>query len=343
MKLNKVLSLTALSTSLMGCANDTPSFSLLSDTNVFNQGTVLNNKMDILWVIDNSGSMQPAQTNLANNFNSFIQSFSAKGYDYRMGVTTTDSWAALFGNANLARLKDGTDATSHTGVFVIKPNTPNLFPTFATNITQGINGIGDERAFQSFKTALSSTLNSDFRRSDAYLSVIIVSDEDDFSHNGSFSLNKNYASAALHTVQSYVTYLDTLTQSSGATRKYSVSGIAVWDQACKNASHAAASIATRYAALVDATGGVKGSICDNFATVLNQIQNKIAELSTQFFLNRTPVVTSIAVSVNGSAVPQDAANGWTYEASSNSVIFHGTAIPVQGSSVAITFDPTTIK
>jgi hypothetical protein len=339
--LNKLVTACFL-VSLVGCANDVPSFSLMSETNVFNQGTVLNNKMDILWVIDNSGSMAPAQTNLANNFSSFISSFSSKGYDYRIGVTTSDAWGALFGNPNIARLKDGAGA-NHTGVFVINPSTPNILATFAINIAQGIAGLGDERAFQSFKTVLNSSLNNDFRRPEAYLSIIIVSDEDDFSHNGSFSLNKNYNAAGLHTVQSYVTYLDTLTQSSGATRKYSVSGIAVWDQACKNQSHAAASIGVRYGQLVDATGGVKGSICANFATVLDEIQNKIAELSTQFFLNRLPIESSIVVYVNGISVPMNAINGWTYDAASNSVIFHGTAIPSQSSTVAVNFDPATIK
>jgi hypothetical protein len=341
----KTLNKMVVSSSLLlvaGCANDVPSFSLLSETNVFNQGTVLNNKMDILWVIDNSGSMQPTQTNLANNFNSFISGFVSKGFDYRIAVTTTDSWTAPFSNPNLARIRDGVSPTN-SGVFVIKPSTPNILSTFGININQGIAGLGDERAFQSFKTTLNSALNNDFRRSDAYLSIIVVSDEDDFSTDGSASLGKNYASPLIHTIQSYVTYLDTLTNSSGATRRYSVSGIAVWDNACKALSHPAASIGQRYGQLVDATGGVKGSICDNFVGVLNSIQNKIAELSTQFFLNRLPVVSSIAVFVNGLSVPMNATNGWTYEAASNSVVFHGTSIPSQNSSVAVNFDPASIK
>jgi len=48
--------------------------------------------MDILWVIDNSGSMIEEQKELQENFNSFITSFVGNGYDFRIAVITTDAW-----------------------------------------------------------------------------------------------------------------------------------------------------------------------------------------------------------------------------------------------------------
>jgi len=47
----------------------------------------------------------------------------------------------------------------------------------------------------------------------------------------------NYAQAGLETVDSYVTYLDNLTMTTGALRRYSVSAITVMDDACR-AQHA---------------------------------------------------------------------------------------------------------
>jgi len=45
--------------------------------------------MDILFVIDNSGSMEQEQTNLIANFPNFISVLDASGLDYRVAVTTT--------------------------------------------------------------------------------------------------------------------------------------------------------------------------------------------------------------------------------------------------------------
>ena len=59
----------------------------------FVQGQALN-KVDLLWVIDNSGSMQKAQQNLAQNISVFVQELvnqdSDELIDFRMAVITTD-------------------------------------------------------------------------------------------------------------------------------------------------------------------------------------------------------------------------------------------------------------
>ena len=45
--------------------------------------------IDVLFVIDNSGSMQQEQDNLVANFPQFVSVLEASGLDYRIGVTTT--------------------------------------------------------------------------------------------------------------------------------------------------------------------------------------------------------------------------------------------------------------
>jgi hypothetical protein len=50
----------------------------------------VNKKVDVLLVIDNSGSMGDEQANLAANFGPFIEKLEAAGADYRIGITTTD-------------------------------------------------------------------------------------------------------------------------------------------------------------------------------------------------------------------------------------------------------------
>ncbi len=357
----KLLSLTPVAAMmLMGCDKSANGDSLLPTGQSFTQSaaSVSSNKIDVLWVVDNSGSMSPAQTNLVNNFRSFITKFQAKGFDFQIAVTTSDAYvaAAQFNNTPAyAKFRDGV-GNAHTGFPIITPATPNLLNVFVSNATQGTSGSGDERAFSSFKTALNSSLNSGFIRPNSFLSVIIVSDEDDFSdpnrREGSWTFNggipdHSYTSPGLETVSSYVSYLDTLTGSTPNSRHFNVSAITIADNACLTSyrqQSPGAIMGTRYMDLVSQTAGVVGSLCDaSYANSLDFISQRISELSTQFRLNRLPVVSSIVVVVNGSFVTTDAANGWTYDSTQNSIVFHGTAIPSVGSTIQVNFDPQNVQ
>jgi hypothetical protein len=134
---------------LAGCAKGGGSFSTLADSASFKQeASYTAKKIDILWVIDNSGSMKTSQDNLASNFQAFIGRFNQNNNDFHMAVGTTDAWYKQFhSTSQLARLRDGAGST-HSGVFVMDKDTPNLSSVFQTNIKQGINGNGDERAFE---------------------------------------------------------------------------------------------------------------------------------------------------------------------------------------------------
>jgi len=349
---------------ISGCGQGSPSFSIVPGGDTFKQNAAsFNNQLDILWVVDNSGSMGPLQTNMVNNFNSFIQSFETKGYDYRMAVTTTDAFLAdskLNGYnsayANWSLFRDGANG-QHSGVFIITPSTPNLNNTFVTNATQGANGDGDERAFSSLRQSMNDVRNPAFLRSTSYFAIIILSDEDDFSSeqrvDGSWTLQTNnpnyvpdhdYSYANLDTVASYENYLDGLTTSTGATRRWNVSAITVMDNTCLQ-NHVNQSPSTvigqRYMQMANDTQGILGSVCDtSYSTSLNNIASQIATLSTQFFLNEIPQVNTIVVVVNGATVPQSSTNGWSYNSAANSVQFHGTAIPAQGATINVSFVPT---
>ncbi|MBT4761383.1 MAG: hypothetical protein HOO06_06765 [Bdellovibrionaceae bacterium] len=333
-----------LLTLLVGCEGRTPSFSLLPTANTFLQsGDDFNNKIDILWVIDNSGSMHSSQVNVADNFNFFIQDFITKNYDYNIAVITSEAYLATIDDEpEMSKFRDGTDATSHTGYFVIDNQTPEIENNFLINIMQGIAGDGDERAFSSFKDALNNSLNAGFLREDSFLAIINVSDEDDFSHDGSEFKGKQYDYEGLHTIQSYVDYLDELTASSGATRRYSFNSIHVVTQECDDELPFPYK-GIRYSELVAATGGVEGDICGNFATTLEDISKNIIQLSTQFFLDREPILDTIVVLINGETVPQSELNGWSYNEAANSILFHGSYVPQQGATISINFDPATFN
>ena len=81
-KLLKILVVGLVFPFMGACGGDESSFSLLADADVFQQASGSNDKVDILWVIDNSGSMATSQSNLANNMNSFISEFQSKNLDF---------------------------------------------------------------------------------------------------------------------------------------------------------------------------------------------------------------------------------------------------------------------
>jgi hypothetical protein len=336
--------------SLTACDKGGGSFSLLPDSNSFQQATSsTNNKIDILFVVDNSASMAPLQTNLNNNFHSFINNFVTKGYDFQLGVTTSDAYRSMSqfgGPASAAYLRDGVGSV-HSGYPIITQSTPDIEGVFVTNANQGDNGNADERVFSSFKATLQSSHNNGFHRPDAFLAIVILSDEDDFSNpNRAVGANPDhsYSQTGLETVASYISFLDQYTGTVDVNnRPYNISAITVLDNTCLNShkKNAPTSIVgQRYMQIVNATDGVLGSICDtSFADSLTLIESKIIELSTQFPLSRVPDVSTIQVHVNGAVIIESSTNGWTYNSTANSIVFHGSAVPPQGSQINVDFQP----
>lgn len=360
-----LIALSAAAVLLAGCEKSADSFSLLAGSSSFNQSaTFVQRPIDILWVIDNSGSMESSQANLAANFQSFINRFQTLGLDFRMGVITTEAYLAYHYNQNSrSQLRDrgrntngtpwncGDDSDLFTGVRIMDNNTPNLTQTFIKNITQGVCGNGDERALSSFRHALDNPLNASFRRPNAFLSIIIVSDEDDFSHydwqNGtsSYFFTENYNHSSMFSIASFTSYLDGLTNTvPGGVRNYSVSVITIMDTACLNQlNDSSQKIGIRHMQIADATQGTKGSLCSNFGETLETISENVVQLSSVFQLNRQPIPASIYVTVNGVVIPQDPANGWTYNPANWTVSFNGSSVPPASANVQIYFEPATVQ
>jgi hypothetical protein len=81
-------------------------------------------KLDMLWVVDNSGSMCQEQKILRDNFNTFIEQLESTNLDFHIGVTTThmkDDWplepVAIPGNLqSTPQPVPGFDSSCHTAV-----------------------------------------------------------------------------------------------------------------------------------------------------------------------------------------------------------------------------------
>lgn len=315
---------------IQGCGPQAVNFSILPAGSGAYQGTVANNKVDILWVVDNSGSMLTKQQNLATSFDSFTQIFLDKGFDFQMAIVTTDIRATPTGQAGEFQ---GTPK-------VITNATPAFSNTFKTNVVVGSFGDPSAKALDAIQLALSSgllaTTNTGFLRSEAHLAVVILSDADDNDSTATVDGTKIFLNSLKPDVFDVInrTYKP----------NYTVSAVVV---DTSNPLNAACPMpfedGIKFKNLAAATDGSITSICEaDFSSGLVNISKRIAEAITQIPLARTPVVSTIVVRFNGVAQTQDSTNGWTYESTGNKIVFHGTGIPVDNTSISVDYLPTDI-
>jgi hypothetical protein len=290
-------------------------------TDVYNQGS--GNMVDILWVVDDSGSMEAEQALVAQNFSTFIGFADSLGIDYQVAVTTTevtnlDSAGKIWACTGFDRVIRSSDPDRvqafQCAVSVSAPPNGNTPPN------QGSSG-EKEAGLGAAKLALEepvlSSDNAGFVRFDASLAVIVVSDEEDQSDGP---------------VDSYVTFFRNF---KGDPNLVSVSAIAGdVPNGCTDAD-----AGTRYQQAALALNGEFESICaPSWDTMLMNIGLDAFTRRTSWPLSREAEPGTISVRVNGATVPESATNGWTYDPASNSVAFHGDAVPPDGASIEITYE-----
>ncbi len=325
----------------LGCQNKLEFFTQGAEETYQQNSFTIAKKLDILFVIDNSLSMANSQTNLINNFSTFIDEFLTRNLDFQMAVVPTDSYLSRFtGDPNRARFSDGTNATGRSGYLVVNKSTPDVKNAFLLNIRQGTGGSGDERAFQSLYESLNSPLNVGFVRPDGFLAVVILSDEDDFSYDGQAQLNDPYNSPLLHPVSQYLNYLSDLTRSGAQKKKFNVSTITIQDAAClATLGGSGQKVGVRHMELAQSSGGIVGSLCGDFSQTLSRISGRILELITQFPLKRRPTPGTLSIYIDYKFVKEDLINGWSYNKAENAVTFHGSAVPREGAVIGVNFQP----
>jgi hypothetical protein len=80
---------------LLGCTQQAPnSFRLQQQLQSFNIAQEINTKVDMLWVVDNSASMDVSQDKLRKGFEGFAKKYLQPTWDIRVAVITTDTYLA---------------------------------------------------------------------------------------------------------------------------------------------------------------------------------------------------------------------------------------------------------
>jgi hypothetical protein len=78
---------------MMGCTGSTP-FHLQYQSQNFASLTKVNTKLDMLWVVDNSGSMEPEQKKVRAGIQQFAQTYMKPTWDIRVASITVDTYLA---------------------------------------------------------------------------------------------------------------------------------------------------------------------------------------------------------------------------------------------------------
>lgn len=323
--------------------------------------------VDVLWVIDNSGSMAPRQANLARNFNSFMDLFTRGSVDYRLAVTTTDVF-----------LQKGNFVGSPA---IITPQTPDPIDTFGSNVQVGVGGSTYSPGFEPAQMAISRQLSQNatlgqemvqcqnacsggdmtcvqgcasqfavpFLRPGAYLEVVVVTDQDDHS-----PLDVRY----------YYRYFEDAKGigNDGTVLFSAITGVSVSND-CN------AQLGASYIEMASLTSGVYGDICDaQFADTLHQLSTNAIGLQRKFALTQEPNIQTLNVSLTypcnePTAVLQACASsddsqcqgqapnfqglvctpiqggpdGWSYESDTNVIFFAGNSVPDLNAQIDIEY------
>ena len=166
-------------------------------TDRFTQNT-FDEKVDIVWMIDNSGSMDEEQVNIETNAKIFTDQLPKAIVDYRMIVITADASEGCKSLQSACRTIADSD-----GILSSSAMSPDeITSRFRSCVMVGEDGNGAEEGIEAARRALdpnydppievhtdctaagateivSGVRNPNFLRDDAHLHIIFVSDEED--------------------------------------------------------------------------------------------------------------------------------------------------------------------
>lgn len=297
---------------------------------------------DILWVIDESGSMRDNREAIAQHAAAFFAKASAAGLDFRMGVT-----------GMIEPGKDGAIAGKLCSKLSSNPYDeggddrflgPGEHKTFLSCIRNPpYYEAGTEYGLAALREVierhLPRTADEPGRiRPGAKLAVVLVTDEAPqelklggiYQQRYGFLEHDTYGpkqcSLSTENAQQLTDYLrpwvDLL---SGASDPESAATVYLLGGTCANGCQA--EIPYGYRELVQLTGGHRADVCQkDLAATLQLIVDSIVSAASPRVLAQRPISASLRVTANGLALPRSKLRGFRYSAAQNALTFHNVEI-----------------
>jgi hypothetical protein len=275
---------------------------------------------DILWVVDDSGSMSEDQQAVADAASLFAQIMTTAGVDFRVAVTSTDCNDGTLGSAK-----------------------------FTTNMSQFQNNVQDppcassEYGLRAGWAAINKALNTSLPENERWRAesskiVVFLSDEEDQEYEDCEPIWPWDPPATTCQAEVLSRYKD-LYDSADVTCFAIVGDI---PSGCGGGSEGAGAgsgeAGTAYVDLAYHTGGSFGSICSpDLTPTMEEILRAAAGAASIYEMVQHPITSTLQVMIEGVAIPRDPSNGFEYDGVSNTVVFYGDSRPSEGDDVVISY------
>lgn len=271
----------------------------------------MNGKVDILFVDDNSASMDPEQQALGTKFPAFTASLL--GLDWQIGITTTDCSSGPWGICGSLLQMAGTTS------YILNNQVPQFEKIFLDTIVRpetvncvasGSCPAGNEESLRASIAAMDkrSGVNAAFFRADAALAIVMLTDEDE----------QSTAPATATTPQNVIDHFKGIWGTAKQLRTYAITTLNGDSQCLKTQQDQQGGIGSYGSypiSLASMTGGISVSICaPDYSVTLQQIGSDLLKLTNTVTLTQTP----ISGSVNVTLAPNQTV---TWKVSGKSVVF----------------------
>jgi hypothetical protein len=288
---------------------------------------IVNNKpaADIIWVADESGSMDDNREDIVNHANAFFTRALLSGLDFRMGVTnvTAPDGSHAFAVGKFCS-RHSTDITDSGGDdrFLLSSE-QSLFSACIRNPPgyEGGSEFGLLNAQEAVLKHLPRSANDSSKiRPDAKLVVIIVTDE--IPQSLQSKITWQYLDPKACTLPTPIDdevqpYLDLF---KGTTVQGAEAVVHVIGGVCNNSCNA--DVAHGYRELASGLGGQLADVCQpDLGNTLQTIIDSIVGTASPLVLTGSAISFSVSVTVNGKTVPRSRTEGFDYRAHSNSLAF----------------------
>ena len=307
--------------------------------------TLPKNKVDFIWVADESGSMNDNRLDIANNAaNLFTQAKNA-GLDFRMGVTNvcspTGSYKAAVGKF-CSKISSSSSDMGGTDRFLL----PTEAATFAACIKNppGYEG-GSEYGLVNAKQAVAKHLpraaNSPAKiRSGAQVVIIVVTDEFPQSLASTIGYSSSKTCTLTSSVQAkvdaalnkdYIPYFSGVPSAGSAISFFHTIG-----GTCKNACNAY--VAHGYKELSAKFKGKLYDVCQkDLSGSIKKIIDGINAAGSALTLKSKPVSGSIMVAADSKTLARSRWSGFDYAPSTNAIQLFGSATVTKGSKLVVSY------
>ena len=262
--------------------------------------------VDILFVVDDSGSMSTHQQNLAKNIGLFTQGMKTnQTLDYHIGVLTSNMdytpWRPAPGYGWKGELNGLTK-------FVTKL-TPSGDQELSKNLNPGTDGSGTEAFFTPVQAALKPPLitgvNKGFYRPDAYLAIVFLTDSDDQSRVAAGDFHKFLLGLKGGDPDKIISY-----------------GVYI-PSTVSNCSRSGEPSPRKLEEFFKLTKGTTLGLCDaDYGMKLAELgADLVRRVGSLLYLSRPAVPETIKVTFGSQTIPNHPDLGWIYDPTRNALIF----------------------